>query len=256
MRLTIRLFASLTEKMGGSSVTLETEQEQLTAGELKALLASRYPEAAGTINISFVAKNQSYAKHEDTVSSTDELALIPPVSGGASAAASCQSLSGSDDSSPSLYELTFSPLDPESIAAKVAENNNGANLVFTGTTRELTCGDRTLSLQYDAYYPMAQATLQQIGREIADRWEGARCAISHRLGAVGIGETSVVIAVSAPHRNECYEASRYAIERLKQIVPIWKQEQRESGRQWQLQQNESWDPTAGSIVLTEDESTL
>ncbi|MNF04742.1 Molybdopterin synthase catalytic subunit [compost metagenome] len=90
---------------------------------------------------------------------------------------------------------------------------------------------------------MAVATMRQIGDEIAQRWQGALCAISHRIGVVGLAETSVVIAVSSPHRDSCYEASRYAIERLKQIVPIWKKEIWDDGSEWKGHQLGPWNPT-------------
>jgi MoaE-MoaD fusion protein len=247
MRITIRVFAGLTEKMGAPTVTLETDKEQLTAGELKTLLAARYPEAAGTIAISFVAKNQSYAKPEEPVTDKDELALIPPVSGGSPSSRAADSISDST----SLFELTYEPIQPDTVAGKVAHPDNGATLTFTGTTREHTGDERTVMLEYDAYQPMALSTLRQIGGEITDTWSGARCAITHRLGPVAIGEASVVIAVSAPHRKDCYEASRYAIDRLKQIVPIWKKERWESGAEWKGHQLGPWDPTAGLHELEE-----
>lgn len=238
MKLTIRLFAGLAEKLGGPSVELETETEALTAGELKNLLSDRYPAAAGTIQISFVAKNQAYAKPEEPVREGDELALIPPVSGGSGLPA------GGSMTEISLYELNRSPIDAGPVAAKVADPNHGASLVFIGTTREFTQGQRTLTLDYEAYEPMALSTMAQIGEEVSLRWPGTRCAITHRLGRVAVGETSVVIAVSSPHRAECYDASRYAIERLKQVVPIWKKELWEDGSEWKGHQLGPWDPTA------------
>jgi MoaE-MoaD fusion protein len=243
MKLTIRVFAGLAEKMGSSSVTLTTDRDQLTAGELKELLAEEYPAAAGTIRISFVAKNQAYAKPEEPVGELDELALIPPVSGGRPEAPESGKSKAKD---VPLYELTYEPIHSEAVSAKVADPNHGAAIVFIGTTREFTQGQRTMTLDYEAYQPMAIATMQQIGDEIAARWPGAKCAITHRLGRVGIGETSVVIAVSAPHRAECYEASRYSIERLKQVVPIWKKELWEDGSEWKGHQLGPWDPTAPS----------
>lgn len=94
--------------------------------------------------------------------------------------------------------------------------------MFAGTVREWTNGKRTLFLQYEAYVSMAEKMLAQIGAEIAEKWPGAKTAITHRIGRLEIGDIAVVIAVSSPHRAEAYEANRYAIERIKQIVPIWK----------------------------------
>ncbi|RAV06536.1 molybdenum cofactor biosynthesis protein MoaE [Paenibacillus sp. YN15] len=218
MQLTIQIFAGLADKMGGSAVTVTTGEDRLTAGGLKQLLAREYPHAASSISVSFLARNHAYAQPEDEIREGDELALIPPVSGGSPA------WSEQEPDSGERFELTRQPLEPERIAAKTAHPNCGANLAFTGTVREYTGDLHTEALEYEAYAPMALATLRQIGDEVAARWPGALCAISHRLGLVEAGEASVVIAVSAPHRDACYEASRYAIERLKQIVPIWKKE--------------------------------
>lgn len=218
MQLTIQIFAGLAAKMGGDSVSITTDGDRLTAGGLKQLLAEKYPQAASSISVSFLARNHAYAHPDDELHEEDELALIPPVSGGSPERHELKPNSGE------RFELTRQPLEPERIAAKTAHPNCGANLTFMGTVREYTGDLHTEALEYEAYAPMALATLRQIGDEVAARWPGALCAISHRLGLVEAGEASVVIAVSAPHRDVCYEASRYAIERLKQIVPIWKKE--------------------------------
>lgn len=237
MQLTIQIFAGLADKLGGTAVTVTTGGNRITAGELKQHLAKEYPHAASSIAVSFLARNHAYAQPEDEIHETDELALIPPVSGG-SPTQSEQVPEYGD-----LFELTREPLVPERTAAKTAHPNCGANLTFTGTVRELTGDLHTEALEYEAYAPMALATLRQIGDEVAARWPEARCAITHRLGLVEAGDASVVISVSAPHRDVCYEASRYSIERLKQIVPIWKKE----AGQWSHPQagSGSTDPSGG-----------
>nr|WP_223285293.1 molybdenum cofactor biosynthesis protein MoaE [Paenibacillus sp. PL91] len=141
------------------------------------------------------------------------------------------------------FVVTSDVISSDDVLAKVIVPEHGAAIAFVGTTREWTHGQRTVRLEYEAYAPMAVATMQQIGDEIAERWQGALCAISHRIGVVGLAETSVVIAVSSPHRDSCYEASRYAIERLKQIVPIWKKEIWEDGSEWKGHQLGPWNPT-------------
>lgn len=141
-----------------------------------------------------------------------------------------------------LYVITHEPLHVEEVIGKVNDPNHGASIVFVGTTREYTYGKRTLSLEYEAYIPMALKTLEQIGNEMNEQWPGTKTAISHRLGVVGIGQTSVIIAVSSPHRENCYQASRYAIDRLKQIVPIWKKEIWEDGSEWKGHQLGPWNP--------------
>lgn len=141
-----------------------------------------------------------------------------------------------------MYVITRDKIEFEQVTAKTVRPEHGATLAFIGTTREWTHGKRTVVLEYEAYSPMALKAMRQIGDEIAQRWNGAVCAITHRIGRVDIAEASVVISVSAPHRDACYEASRYAIERLKQIVPIWKKEVWEDGTEWKGAQTGPWNP--------------
>lgn len=142
------------------------------------------------------------------------------------------------------FEITDQPIDVNAVTAKVIHGDHGASLVFVGTTREWTFGQKTVHLEYEAYIPMALKAMEQIGTEMEQRWPGTRCAITHRIGRVDIAEASVVIAVSSPHRPACYDASRYAIERLKQIVPIWKKEVWEDGTEWKGAQTGPWNPMA------------
>lgn len=132
----------------------------------------------------------------------------------------------------SLFEIVKDPISIEKITNKVIRNEAGAITTFVGTVREFTYGKRTLSLEYQAYEKMAVKMLEQIGNEIKDKWYGAKVAISHRIGKLEISEIAVVIAVSTPHRKDAYEANEYAIERIKQIVPIWKKEIWEDGESW------------------------
>lgn len=232
----VHLFAGIADLVGASQIELKMTANTLTAAELKLAVAERHPEAEKLIGSCFVARNHAYAREEDTIAPEDELALIPPVSGG-EASASHQDESGH-------YRIIYDEIMVEQVAAQVRHPDHGAELVFVGTTREHTYGKRTALLEYDAYIPMALQTMAQIGNEIASRWDNTFCAITHRLGKVAIGEASVVIAVSSPHRDACYEASRYAIDRLKQIVPIWKKEIWEDGSEWKGAQTGPWDPTS------------
>ncbi|WP_159887460.1 molybdenum cofactor biosynthesis protein MoaE [Paenibacillus puerhi] len=232
MKLNILLFAGLAELWGTRLLQLDLDQGHvagtLTASELKAILSRQYPDAAGAIANAYMAINQQYADDHALIRENDEIALIPPVSGG----------------EPVMVELTHETIIPDQVTSKVLHPNHGAALTFTGTTREWTQGKRTVLLEYEAYEPMALRTLKQITEEIAARWPGCLCAVTHRLGEVAIGEISVVIAVSAPHRSDVYEASRYAIERLKQIVPIWKKERWADGSEWKGHQQGPWNPLA------------
>lgn len=236
MQISIRLFAGLADRIGTSSLSFSTQAENVTATVLKEELKLAYPEAASLIQSSFVAINQEYAVDDTVINEQDEVALIPPVSGGEE-----PTTLQSDDG---MYVLTSSKIDVDEVTTKVIHPNHGATLSFVGTTRELTNSKRTIYLEYEAYAPMAVAKMQAIGEEIANKWPGTLCAISHRIGVVDIAETSVIIAVSAPHRGICYDASRYAIERLKQTVPIWKKEVWEDGSEWKGHQLGPWDPNA------------
>jgi MoaE-MoaD fusion protein len=237
---TISLFAGLAERFDTRMLLLEWEQSELKAGQIKQRLAVQFPQHADLISVCFMAQNQSYAHDEAIVKYSDELALLPPVSGGSDEA--------KDDNEEAhdgnRYTISVSPLDVNSVVTRVYHPDHGAAIAFVGSTREWTAGKRTVTLEYEAYVPMAESALAKIGEEISARWPGTLCAIAHRIGNVGIGEISVVIAISSSHRSEAYEASRYAIERLKQTVPIWKKEIYEDGTEWKGHQLGPWDPIA------------
>lgn len=239
MKLKLFLFAGLSDRFGSSELSLEVRAPAVTVEQLQQLLITQYPQHKEIIMESYFAVNQAYATPDMVVRLDDELALIPPVSGGET---------GSDkesvESQPELYTISREALDVAEVTKRVADPNHGATLSFIGTTREYTHGKRTVLLEYEAYIPMALKTMEQIGAEIDERWPGTLCAIAHRIGRVDIGEISVIIGVSAPHRPACYEASRYAIERLKQIVPIWKKEVWEDRTEWIGHQQGPWNPTA------------
>ncbi|CAM4274010.1 molybdenum cofactor biosynthesis protein MoaE [Paenibacillus alkaliterrae] len=235
---TVKLFAGLPERLGMPELQLQADSEEMNAAELKAAISAQYPEHAALIQISFIARNHAYASDETCLRVSDELALLPPVSGGEEPQGTFR-----NEEIIERYVITSDTISSDDVLAKVIVPEHGAALAFVGTTREWTQGQRTVRLEYEAYAPMALATMRQIGEEIAERWDGALCAISHRIGVVGLAETSVVIAVSSPHRDSCYEASRYAIERLKQIVPIWKKEIWEDGSEWKGHQLGPWNPT-------------
>ncbi|WP_186576396.1 molybdenum cofactor biosynthesis protein MoaE [Aquibacillus kalidii] len=134
--------------------------------------------------------------------------------------------------SEKLFNVQEKPIQLEEIVKKVESSNAGAITTFIGTVREWTKGKRTVYLEYQAYVPMAEKMLAQIGSEIQAKWENTKVAITHRIGHLDISDVAVIIAVSSPHRKAAYEANEYAIERIKQIVPIWKKEQWEDGEAW------------------------
>lgn len=141
--------------------------------------------------------------------------------------------------SQDMYQITKDMISIEQTVSKVAHRNAGAINTFIGVVRELTKGKKTLYLEYEAYESMAAKKLEQIGLEIKEKWPEASVAITHRIGRLDITDIAVVIAVSSPHRADSFEASRYAIERIKEIVPIWKKEHWENGESWIGDQKET-----------------
>lgn len=131
-----------------------------------------------------------------------------------------------------MFNITEKPIDVEAVRQKVVSRNAGAITLFIGTVRELTNGKKTLHLEYQAYPAMAVKMFEQIAKEIHEQWPEAKVAITHRVGHLAISDIAVVIAVSSPHRKMAYQANEYAIERMKQIVPIWKKEFWEDGSEW------------------------
>lgn len=136
------------------------------------------------------------------------------------------------------FEITEKPISIEECVKKVERREAGAITTFIGTVREFTKGKKTLYLTYEAYVPMAVKKLAEIGVEIKQRWPDTETAISHRIGRLDISDIAVVIAVSTPHRKDAYAANEFAIERIKQIVPIWKKEHWEDGEVWVGDQRE------------------
>lgn len=214
-----------------------------TAANAFASVLQEFPDLARFGRSLLFAVNQEYAQPDREVHDGDELAVFPPVSGGSSKAgnletgtagvspASTSNATETDETSD-FFELTTTPIDVGSIARRVVLPECGATVTLDGYAREWTRGRRTLYLVYEAYAPMAQRELERLGREAHERFEIAHLGIVHRTGRLEIGETSVVIAVSAPHRRAAFEACEWAIKELKRTVPIWKKEFFEDGEVW------------------------
>jgi molybdopterin synthase catalytic subunit len=128
--------------------------------------------------------------------------------------------------------ITNDPIDPDSITNLVRKDGNGAVITFLGTTRNATDGRKVNYLEYEAYQPMAQDMIRQIFQEVKDKWDIEDLAMTHRIGKVAIGEISMVVAISSPHRKQAFEAGEYSIDRIKEIVPIWKKEVFDEGGVW------------------------
>ena len=131
-----------------------------------------------------------------------------------------------------MIEVTYEALDPEAITARVRSDSAGAVITFLGTTRDTTADRDVLYLEYEAYEPMAEKKLTEVRREMMEKWPLTGVAISHRLGRLDVSDISLVVAVSSQHRGYAFEAAQYSVDRLKQIVPIWKKEFFKGGEVW------------------------
>jgi len=214
VKIQVRLFASVKDIVGRREIALDLPEGTTAAGMLDRF-AGEYPRLRGLIPSLRLAVNREYAEGTTVLAEGDEVALIPPVSGGVD-----------------LFEITEKPLSLDALVTAVGQNTSGAVASFLGIVREFARGRQVNYLEYDAYPEMATATMRQIGDEIRKRWPVDRIAIVHRIGRLAIGEASVAIAIASPHRREALEACAYAIERLKEIVPIWKKEVWTDGAEW------------------------
>lgn len=215
----VKLFAAAADAAGRRLI--EGDWAGLTPPQLLQALQEQYPGLVKLAPVVAIAVNREYATPDRVLQDGDEVALIPPVSGGSADA----------DQRP-RFEVTEKPLSADEVASRVTNPYSGATLVFVGTVREWTKGRRTTYLHYEAYPEMAVAQMEVIGREIEAKWPGAQVAIVHRVGKLDVLEPSVIIAVATPHRADSFDACRHAIERLKQIVPIWKKEIWAGGEEW------------------------
>lgn len=229
MQVKVLLFAALAERAGTRELQIDVA-EAATVHTLLETIGSHHPQLVELLPNCFVSVNQEYANQNTTISPQDEVAILPPVSGG----------------EEPRFQITEQPLSADALVKLVSNPRAGAILTFVGTVREFTRGQRTVSLTYEAYAPMAVQKMQQVADEIRERWPEAEVAMQHRIGNLTIEDIAVIIAVATPHRNESFEAGRYAIERLKQIVPIWKKEIWEDGSEWKGHQQGPWNPLAAT----------
>jgi molybdopterin synthase catalytic subunit len=208
----VRLFAALREQVGTSHVDLELPEGAHVADVWPAL-------GLGGIEPSSLAfaLNRAYADREDVLRDGDEVALIPPVSGGAEYP---------------MAELTVEPIDLGRLIARVADPGAGAIATFLGTVRNVARGREVLWLDYEAFDEMAVLELERVARTVTEQHGCIRTAIAHRTGRLEVGEASVAVAVSAAHRAAALTACQQAIDTLKKTVPIWKKERYADGEEW------------------------
>ena len=207
MRVTVRLFAGLREHAGtgrrdvdlGDGARIEDVWPALELGD----------EPAGLV----FAVNRVYVERSKALAEGDEVALIPPVSGGA-------------------FRLTSDPIDLAAVVAEVEDERAGAVATFVGTVRAQSRGRQVVRLEYEAYEGMAENVMADLAGQLKERYDLCAIAITHRVGACEIGDASVAIAVSAPHRQDALAACKDAIDTLKETVPLWKKEVYDDGEEW------------------------
>jgi molybdopterin synthase catalytic subunit len=214
----VRLFARLREQAGTDSETVEVPRESTVADVYDALL-HRHPDLESSRDAVRPALNEEFAAWDAVVAQGDEVTFIPPVSGGANAVGV-------------MFEITTEPLDARRAERAVTHARAGGICTFTGIVRDNSRGRTVTHLEYEAFESMALMQMRKIADEIAQRWPDARVAMIHRTGRLEIGEPSVVVSASAPHRAEAIEACRWGIDRLKESVPIWKKEHAADGTFW------------------------
>jgi molybdopterin synthase catalytic subunit/molybdopterin converting factor small subunit len=205
VRVSVRLFAGLRERAGVARLELE---DVARAGDVWARL-DLGAEPGGLM----YAVNREYVGRSHELQDGDEVALIPPVSGGA-------------------FLVTAEPLDVARVVAEAANDEAGAVASFVGTVRRASRGRNVQHLEYEAFEEMAEAMLMRLGESLTEKHGLTAVAIHHRIGRVEIGEASVVIAVSSPHRASALDACREAIDTLKETIPLWKKEVYEGGEEW------------------------
>jgi len=217
MKVAVRFFARYREAAGRDHVELDLPEGGTVESAWEAV-ASRFPVLQPYRPFTLFALGTDYVAPTHPLRAGDELCFFPPVSGGAS---------------EDLVEVTAEPLSEGRLMAAVGDAGAGGVVLFSGVVRDETGGRRVKYLEYEAHAPMAVAKMREIASAVRARWPGVRAlALAHRIGRLEIGESSVMIAVSSPHRGEAFDACRFAIDTLKETVPVWKKEYFEDGEVW------------------------
>jgi len=214
MRVTVKLFGSVREAVGAKELQVELPEGARVA-DLRKTLAPDHEIFERLGDRLATSVNLEMARPDTRLADGDEVALLPPVAGGAGGCS-----------------LSEGPLDPDRVAARVAGSDTGGVVQFVGTVRDHARGRSIRYLEYEAYPEMALREMDRIADEAGRRWPGVRVAIAHRTGHLEIGDIAVVVVAAAPHRAEAFEACRFAIDTLKETVPIWKKEVATDGEYW------------------------
>jgi molybdopterin synthase catalytic subunit len=231
MQITVVLFATLKDIAGTNRIALALPGDAATVADVRRAIVERMPQIAANLEAAISAVNQEYAFPADAVNDGDEVAFFPPVSGG--------------QGYPEIIRLADQPFSTDEVIAAITVPETGAVCVFSGMVRGATMVSfdgvarqgavvPTLRLEYEAYEAMALEKMRQVAREIRERWSLVQgIAIIQRVGMLEVGQNTILIACSSGHRDQgCFEASRYGIDRLKEIVPVWKREIRPDGSSW------------------------
>lgn len=225
MQVHILLFATLRDLANEKRLTLTLADETVTIADVRAALVQRIPALHAHLSIALAAINQEYAFNTDHVHAGDEVAFFPPVSGG-------------DGTAPEIFMLPDTPIDHDELIARITTPATGAVCLFSGMVRGITAKaghlPQTSYLEYEAYQPMALAKMRQVAAEIRTQFPKVQgIAIAQRIGKIAVGGNTVLIACSSAHRDDgCFEAARYGIDRLKEIVPVWKKEVGTDDAEW------------------------
>jgi molybdopterin synthase catalytic subunit len=222
VRIRVLYFASLRQRLGRSEETIDLPEAAVVA-DLRAEIARAHPEVSDSLKTAIAAVNREFALPEQRLQSSDEVALFPPVSGGGSP--------------PTILRITEEELDFNDLLASIVSSTSGAACVFSGMVRGQTGGDPphvTERLEYEAYTPMAEGKLRQVAEEIRSRWPSVEgIALVQRIGRLEAGTPTIIVACAAAHRDSgVFEAARYGIDRIKEIVPVWKKEVGPGGEVW------------------------
>lgn len=225
MQIRILLFATLKDLAGRNRLVLTLPLENATVTDVRHALIAEIPTLKANAEAAIAAVNEEYAFPHDAVHEGDEVAFFPPVSGGSS-------------DFPEIFRLAPDPLNIDELIAHITVPATGAVCVFSGMVRGETAQSgevlHTQNLEYEAYEPMAVAKMRQVAAEIREQWPLVQgIAIIQRIGKLEVGQNTILIACSSGHRDQgCFEAARYGIDRLKEIVPVWKKEVRPDGQSW------------------------
>jgi MoaE-MoaD fusion protein len=217
MNVRVRLFASAREAAGVGHFVLDLPEGRAVRDAVTAITALHPPISA--IRQMVIARNREYVGLDEPLADGDELALIPPVSGGAV-------------SSAERILVSPAPLSMDTAIDAVRGPDAGGIVVFLGTVRDASRGKRVRHLEYEAYAEMAEAKMREIAQRLERAHAPLRIAMHHRVGDLLIGDIAVVVVAAAPHRDAAFVAARAAIDELKQVVPIWKKEYTEDGAVW------------------------